>query len=317
VSTALATVQSDAMQPFFSPEQERIILSSFLGGASKQEAAVLMEVARVRRLNPLLRQIHFVKRYDTMKREEVWSYQTSIDGLRTIAERTGRYQGQTKAEWCGKDGAWRDVWLSDEHPVAARVGVFKQGFVEPCYGVAKWSAFVQTKRDGSVTHFWARMGDLMLAKCAEALAIRRAFPEDTSGLYTDAEMGTEAEVEALPSHVREVKAEVLAPSALDPGIDPPAMSKPAPVPVEVMPDVTKQIMARAKALVAKGFCTNKTFLGAATRVLKRPITGLSQLSLDEMTRIERAMTPVDEVPDDELGRRPVEVEDYQGQEEES
>lgn len=207
----VAIAKTDAsMQPFFTPDQERMILSSFLGGASKQEASVLMEVARVRRLNPLLRQIHFVKRWDSQKREEVWSYQTSIDGLRAVAERTGRYQGQTKAEWCGKDGVWRDVWLADEPPAAARVGVYKQGFNEPCYAVAKWTAFVQTKKDGGPTHFWSKMGDLMLAKCAEALAIRRAFPEDTSGLYTEDEMG-----EAVDTQSAGARSVAVTPSAAD------------------------------------------------------------------------------------------------------
>src|SRR5574343_162125 len=102
--------------PFFSPEQEKMILDSFLGGASPREAAVLMEVAKTRRLSPLLKQIFFVKRWDSVKRQEVWAYQTSIDGLRAIAERTGRYRGQTKPEWCGPDGIWKDVWLSSDYP---------------------------------------------------------------------------------------------------------------------------------------------------------------------------------------------------------
>jgi phage recombination protein Bet len=284
MTTALASVQPDSMQPFFTPEQERMILSSFLGGASKQEAAVLMEVARVRRLNPLLRQIHFVKRYDSQKREEVWSYQTSIDGLRTIAERTGRYQGQTKAEWCGQDGVWRDVWLSAEPPAAARVGVFKQGFAEPCYGVAKWTAFVQTKRDGSVTHFWGRMGDLMLAKCAEALAIRKAFPEDTSGLYTDDEMPEHAELggghEATPSSrpalASAAPSEPEAGGTLEPGQDPPAMRTPT---VEIVaPEPTGHPDAALRERIAA--CTSLGTLVLLLNDIKRLPPPLNEQVLD-------------------------------------
>lgn len=199
--TAIVTQGAAQLAPMFSPEQEKMILSTFLGGASRDEAAVLLEIVKRRRLDPFSRQVYFVKRWDSAKREEVWAIQTSIDGLRSIADRTGSYEGQTKPEWCGADGVWRDVWLDKKPPTAARVGVYKTHFREPAYGIARYDAYVQTKKDGSPTQFWTKMPDLMLAKCAEALAIRKAFPEDTSGLYVPEEMGEagESEAKALPA----------------------------------------------------------------------------------------------------------------------
>ena len=83
----------------FTPEQRQMIRDSFANGASDEEFAVLMEIAKARRLNPLLRQIHFVSRWDSQKHRSVWSAQVSIDGLRAIAERTGLYAGQDEPEF--------------------------------------------------------------------------------------------------------------------------------------------------------------------------------------------------------------------------
>jgi phage recombination protein Bet len=190
--TAIQTTAPASLAPMFSPEQERMILSTFLGGATREEAAVLLEIVKRRRLDPFARQVYFVKRWDSQKREEVWAIQISIDGLRSLAERTGKYDGQDEPEY-GKDEAGE----------YAKVKVYRKDWSSgrAAVGIAYLSEFIQKKRDGTVTAFWQRMPRLMLAKCAEALAIRKAFPEDTAGLYIPEEMGEEpkAAPEALPA----------------------------------------------------------------------------------------------------------------------
>jgi len=250
-------------EAYFTEAQEQMILKTFLGGATKEEAVVLLETVRRRRLDPFSRQVYFVKRWDSAKREEVWAIQTSIDGLRSIADRTGRYEGQTKPEWCGADGVWRDVWLSKTPPAAARVGAYKTGFREPAYGVARYDAYVQTKRDGSVTSFWAKMPDLMLAKCAEALAIRKAFPEDTGGLYVAEEMGQDGERDVTPPPAT-APAHVPAPAALPPA------EKPA---EHVAPNANKdRIAALWKRAVAEfGELAKDSWEAAALQALGSPI----------------------------------------------
>ena len=169
----------------FDDAQRQIIRDSFANGASDTEFALLLEVARARRLNPLMRQIHFVKRWDTGKGREVWSWQVSIDGLRAVAERTGLYAGQDEPEFVdGPDGAL----------LLCKVRVYRKDWPRPAVGVAYWSEYVQTIRDRQTgkdrpAAMWAKMPHIMLAKCAESLALRKAFPEDTSGLYTTEEMG--------------------------------------------------------------------------------------------------------------------------------
>ncbi len=119
--------------------------------------------------------------------------QIAIDGFRLIAERTGKYAGQMGPYWCGNDGEWREVWLDAAPPAAAKVAVLRHDFKEPLWGVARFQTYVQTTKTGEPTTFWRNMPEVMIAKVAEATALRRAFPMETSGLYTREEMGSGAE----------------------------------------------------------------------------------------------------------------------------
>lgn len=147
------------------------------------EFELAMYTARRLGLDPLARQIHAVKRRGQL------TLQIGIDGYRALAERTGKYAGQLGPYWCGDDGQWRDVWLSSKPPAAAKVGVLRTDFREPIWAVARYASYVQYDKDGALTPTWARMPDIMLAKCAEALALRKAFPQVLSGVYVEEEMG--------------------------------------------------------------------------------------------------------------------------------
>lgn len=184
-------------------DQVELLKRTIAKGATDDELQLFAQTCNRLRLDPFARQIFLVKRWDSQAKREVAQSQVSIDGFRLTAQRSGEYRGQMAPQWCGPDGKWVDVWLSRDLPVAARVGVYRAGFVEPLVRVAAFESYAQYKKDGGLTHMWQKMPDLMLAKCAEALALRAAFPAELAGVYAPEEMG--ADVEAIAEVVHEVR----------------------------------------------------------------------------------------------------------------
>jgi len=174
----------------FTPKQIDILKNSICKGVSNEEFEVFLMACQKTQLDPFMRQIYEVKSKQK-KADGTWgetmTIQTGIDGYRLIAERTERYapgpeptyvydkNGQLISSTSyikkqTKDGTWHTVSAS------AYLDEYCQTFIDKQTGEKK------------PTGMWVNMQRTMLAKCAEAQALRKAFPAEMSGIYTKEEM---------------------------------------------------------------------------------------------------------------------------------
>ena len=167
-----------------------LIKRTIATNATTDELALFVQVCERTGLDPFARQIYCIHRGGKM------GIQTSIDGLRLIAERTKHYAGQLGPFWTGDGKTWVDVWLEKTPPRAAKVGILRSDFKEPMWSVGTWDFYAQS------SPMWQKGGAHMLAKCVEALGLRRAFPQELSGLYEETEMG---QADAAPSYAPPVR----------------------------------------------------------------------------------------------------------------
>jgi phage recombination protein Bet len=180
----------------WTPEQTQLIATTIAPGCSSDELRLFAYACQRTGLDPFSKQIYAIKRGGKM------TIQAGIDGLRAIAERTGELDG-SHTEWCGDDGQWADVWISAKPPAAAKTTIWRKGSSHPFTGVARFADY------NAGQGLWSKMPAAMIAKCSEALALRKAFPANLSGVYSTDEMEQQAiepvTVAAVPAPAGDAK----------------------------------------------------------------------------------------------------------------
>lgn len=174
----------------------RVIPSNTPQGVIKLFARVCHE----KNLSPFTRQIHLVPRLNRKANQIQYTIQIGIDGLRALAERTGKYAGTDDYVYDEGLSLYQMIQAGRKKPTTATATVYKilpNGSVHPIRATARWEEYYPGEDQWSL---WNKMPFLMLGKVAEALALRKAFPDALGGLYADEEMeqaGKEVQVEVI------------------------------------------------------------------------------------------------------------------------
>lgn len=166
----------------FSPEKMQLLKDTLCKGITNDELELFKHACTRTGLDPFMRQIYPVKRWDSALKREAMALQVGIDGYRLIADRTGRYAP-------GRESTY--IYDNNGNLISATAYVKKQtrdGTWHEIPGTAFYSEYVGLTKDGSPTTMWRTKKHIMTAKCAEALALRKAFPAELSGIYTAEEM---------------------------------------------------------------------------------------------------------------------------------
>ena len=161
-------------------DQKKLIKNTVAQGCSDDELQLFFYQCERTKLDPFSRQIHMVKRGAKA------TIQTGIDGFRAIAERSGNYAGNDEYLFNGglTEFECSVKKITKPHTATSTIKKVVGGVICEFTASASWDAYCPKGSD----FMWKKMPFLMLGKCAEALALRKAFPNDMSGLYTDDEM---------------------------------------------------------------------------------------------------------------------------------
>ena len=290
MTTALTAIAIRDDQTTFDDLQRKALMHIGVDNAGPADLAVFFHTCKRTGLDPFARQIYMIRR------DGKQTMQTGIDGLRLVAQRTAERTGETfgyeDTLWCDENGIWKDVWLGEDAPRAAKVVVLRSGHRFPA--VALYGEYVQTYRDKATntqqpTKTWREKGALMLAKCAEAAALRKAFPMDLSGIYTPDETRQDTAAAAAP-----LSAASFAPVAQPEVVDAEIADDPEPETGETISD--SQRKAIFAAFTAAGFTTNarsaegrEARLAYMSQVLGEQIESTNDLTAAQASRVLDAL----------------------------
>ena len=285
-------------QSAFTEAQKVALRHIGVEGATQADLDVFFHVVKRTGLDPFARQIHMISRQVSERdpRTGEWvkvpkqTIQTGIDGYRLIGRRAANRAHDTISvsapEWAHEDGAWRAVWSTGwGMPIAARVTIHRSG--QPFTAVALFDEYKQTKRNGELTSMWGQRPAGQLAKCAEALAWRMAFPQDLAGVYVEDEMhqADNSPIQSAPADVPRSIAELQTSGAAEAEATPPPPAGTGEPAAPESDRITQAQQRKMRALLGKqnlgGQENRDRVLALASDVIGRTIKSSTEMSVAE------------------------------------
>ena len=164
----------------------KLIQEQLFSGKGKQptieEMIFYAQTCQATGLNPARKEIYAIYRGGKL------TIQTGIDGMRAVAERSGKYGGSELPKFDYDAGLTVKVGGKEKKvPNTATVTVIKvvDGLPIKTSRSAQWEDYYPG--DGVIGNMYRKFPEVMLAKCAEAQALRAAFP-NLGKVYEEAEI---------------------------------------------------------------------------------------------------------------------------------
>jgi phage recombination protein Bet len=170
-------------KPFLTEEDKKLLREQYAKDYKSMDIEMFLRRCERTRIDPMTGQIFMrPEGKEGANRDRDGKYKEALtitgwQGFLHVADRSGVYDGSSPIIWCGKNGEWIDIWLQEEHPIAAKAEVWRKDRTRPEIAIVKWKAVYKP------TWAWNSMGDHMLGKCAHCAAIRKAFPSQLTGVY--------------------------------------------------------------------------------------------------------------------------------------
>lgn len=279
-------------QSEFTPQQKQALQALGIGAITPGDLQIFLHECQKTGLDPFLKQIYSIRRGDKT------TIQVGIDGLQTIARRTvtktGEAFGEAPILWCGTDGVWRDIWLSQQAPAAAKACVKRgQGTFT---AVALFREFAPIY-NGKLSGLWAKMPAHMIGKVAMAHALRQAFPAEMGGVYTDDEMAQAGPaVQAAPRQAPQPVQQPAQPQAA-------RQTAPAPAPAPAQPQPKQAVKATGgdpwAAPMDATIAANMT-----TTAAKQPTAAEKKKDAEWLKGLERARQELAEKCEQQASKEP-------------
>lgn len=173
----------------FSEDEKKVIMTQFFPqGTSNEQMKFCMSVAKELGLNPITKEIWFIKRKSKVNNQwvEIVEPMTGRDSFLKIAHRSGQFGGiETDAKIESVASLENGEWVN-RNELVATCQVFRRDIEKPFIVSVNYNEYVQRSNAGDITKFWKEKPHTMLKKVAESQALKKAF--NIHGIYDEAEI---------------------------------------------------------------------------------------------------------------------------------